>query len=348
MYFCNVMIEYDVTIGIPVYQVEELIGRTMQSVLAQIYPSIEFLVLDDGCTDKSMEIVRWLQSTHPRGKDIRIVTHACNLGVSEARNRIIDEACGKYLYFMDSDDVINENTIALLFRHIQAFDADVVFGSYEKILPSGERIAYRYPQLSFEHEDEFANYAYRKYAGIQASACNYLVKMSVLRDNGLRFFKSNFWEDTVFTLELCTCVRRVVLLPEVTYSYIVRENSLSNNQNQSQITKADILQYFEAIETLKRNNGKIAMKAYYPNRCYIALMSDFYIMCNVLKKRKSLGFEIGDKELMSYMSHPATISEIWSFKVLRLQNLFFYMLGRLPYACGMTLIRVLAKIKGLI
>ena len=84
--------KYDVTIGIPVYQAEKYLSRSLESALAQSYPSIEFLIVDDGSTDGSLSIAQDYQKQHPRGVDIRIISHDHNLGVSAARNRIIEEA----------------------------------------------------------------------------------------------------------------------------------------------------------------------------------------------------------------------------------------------------------------
>ena len=102
--------KYDVTIGIPVYNVEPYITQSLESALAQTYPSIEFLLVDDASSDLSVDIVRRFQMNHPRGADIRILSNPKNLGVSSSRNRIIDEAQGDYLYFMDADDLIAENS----------------------------------------------------------------------------------------------------------------------------------------------------------------------------------------------------------------------------------------------
>ena len=104
--------KYDVTIGIPVYRAEPYIRQTMESALSQTYSSIEFLVVDDGGGDRSVEIIKELKASHLRGKDIRILTHVQNQGVSASRNQIIDEARGEYLYFMDADDLIAENAIS--------------------------------------------------------------------------------------------------------------------------------------------------------------------------------------------------------------------------------------------
>ena len=92
--------EYDVTIGIPVYQAERYLSRALESALVQSYPSIEFLLVDDGSTDGSLAILEGFLKNHPRGGAIRLISHDHNLGVSAARNRIIEEASGTYLYFL--------------------------------------------------------------------------------------------------------------------------------------------------------------------------------------------------------------------------------------------------------
>ena len=97
-----------VSVIIPVYNVEPYITQSLESALAQTYPSIEFLLVDDFSSDLSADIVRRFQMNHPRGADIRLLSNPNNLGVSASRNRIIDEARGEYLFFMDADDVIRE------------------------------------------------------------------------------------------------------------------------------------------------------------------------------------------------------------------------------------------------
>ena len=156
------MMEYDVTIGIPVYKSVEFIRQSLESALSQTYTSIEFLIVDDAGCDGSIEIIKDLQATHLKGKDIHIINHSYNLGVSSSRNRIIDEAQGKYLYFMDSDDTIVANTIELLMKNARLYDAEIVFGSYEKIETNGMGTQYRYPSLQLLKEDELASFAYRK------------------------------------------------------------------------------------------------------------------------------------------------------------------------------------------
>lgn len=337
---------YDVTIGIPVYRVENYIRRTMESVLSQSYPNIEYLVVDDGSTDKSLEILKSLQSDHPRGKDIRIIEHNENRGVSETRNQIIDEAKGDYLCFVDSDDVISENAISLLMGEIKLHHADAAFGSYERIEISGERSLFQYPKSLFEESDTFANYVYSKYAGFQASACNYLMNMRLIRENKLYFYKADFWEDMVFTLSLATIVQRVVLLPDVTYTYLCRENSLSNSWNQDIIEKAKIVQYFNAVNILKNGSGGLRNKAYYSNRCYFAVLSNMYIICNVLKKWDYITPSFTFKELRNHLKYPVSGFDILRFSQMRFRNIALYVLGNLSPRICMLFIRCYAWVRG--
>jgi len=342
------MMKYDVTIGIPVYESVDVIKRSLESALAQTYPSIEFLVIDDCGNDGSMGIVQQFQTKHPRGTDIHIIHQTQNLGVSAARNRIIDESQGDYLYFMDSDDMMAENTIELMMQNVRQYDAEIVFGSYERIETTGRRTIYQYPSLQLLHEDELATFAYHKYAGIQASACNYLIKTSLLKEYHHRFIDTNYWEDLVFTLDLVTLVKRAILLPNITYTYLCRENSLSHYQHRGHISKDEIMKNVHAIEHLKETSSLLYNKVYFPNRCYNILMTDFYIVCNILKNKDKIQPAFSKRELRDVMKSPLIFKEIISLKSRKMENIFLYMLGGLPPSISIWIITILGKHRGLI
>jgi len=246
--------KYEVTIGIPVYNVERYIRLTMDSALAQTFRNIEFLVLDDCGTDSSIDIVREYQQTHPRGKDIRIVRQPQNGGLGRARNRIIEEASGKYLYHLDADDAIAPNTIELLYQQAVKYDADIVYGSHERIETIGDspkRILFCYPKMVFLKENEFADKVYSDYAFLQAMTWNFLIKRSVYIENNIRHKPVNYWEDFSTTIDLPTYVTRAVLLPDITYYYYCRNNSLSNYQKRNHIDKSEIQKTIDAMALVK-------------------------------------------------------------------------------------------------
>lgn len=342
------MRQYDVTIGIPMYNVRTFIERTMESALSQTYPSIEYLIVDDGSNDSSLDVIRKLQVEHPRGNDIHMVNNIENLGPSIARNLIIDKARGSYLYFMDADDLIREDAISLMMTQVKEHGADIVFGSMEKILLTGEKTIYQYPKMYFHHEDEFAIFSYRRYAGIQASACNFLVRVSIIRENGLSFYKSNYWEDFVFVLDLVTYINRAVLLSDITYTYICRQNSLSNFQKREHIDKEEIFRNIGVAEYLKSGSLRLKEKPYFPHRCYVAVMTDFYIACHILKRRKDIVPPFSDFEIKGLFTHPVSFRQISSFRQARLKNLVLYLIGKLPAPLCVTTIWLMGKIKKLI
>lgn len=340
--------KYDVTIGMPVFRSEPYIRQALCSALAQTYPSIEFLVVDDGGNDGSMAVVRDFQQQHPRGGDIRILTHTDNQGVAVSRNHIIEAAHGDYLYFMDSDDKITDETIALLMQNVKTYDAEIAFGSYEKIGLTGAREVCQYPSIHLLGADRLACFAFRKYGGIQASACNYLVLTTLLRKHGLRFVDTDYWEDMAFTFQLVTCVSRAVLLPDITYTYYCRAHSLSQYQERTTIAKQEILRNARIVDYLKAYVQTLCHKSYFPDCCLYLVMTSFYMVCHVLKRRATIVPAVSDEELRTMMAHPATFRQIGLFGQSRMSNMALFAIGRLPAPLCVTAIRVIGKFKKLI
>lgn len=339
---------YDVTIGIPFYCSVDTIEQTLESALSQTYESIEFLLIDDGGNDGSLAKVQDMIQYHPRGKDVRIISHEHNIGVAASRNEIIDKAQGEFVYFLDSDDVIDENAISLLMKHARKHEAEIVFGSYVKFVLDGRETIYQYPYKVFTEPDQLATFAYRKYGNIQASACNYIVKTSLLRTNKHCFLNSNYWEDLVFTFDLVTLTSRAVLLPDITYTYLCRPNSLSHYQERKNVSKEEIMQTVHTIDYLKQRSSYFISKVYYPNRCYQVVMTDFYIACRILKLWYQILPKVLNSEIKQLMRHPATFRQICSFRQSRIKNLFLYIIGKFPAFLCVFSIWCLGKVKKLI
>ena len=344
------MKEYEVTIGIPVYNVEKYIHLTMDSALAQTFQSIEFLVLDDCGTDSSMDIVREYQKTHLRGRDIRIVRQPQNGGLGRARNRIIEEACGKYLYHLDADDAIAPNTIELLYGQAKQYDADMVYGSFERIEEFDDDVnikSYCYPSLLFLEEDEFANYIYNDYGFLQASTWNFLIKTDIYLKNNIRHKAVNYWEDFTTTIDLPTYVKRVVMLPDVTYFYYCRYGSLSNFMKRDRIDKSEIEKTINAMAEVKQNSQRLLSKPYFHKRMYKVMMTHFYMACAILKEEESIIPSFSKREIRNIMHSPLTLIETFHLKGWRMKNLALCLLGILPPSISVAIIRVLGKTKGL-
>lgn len=337
---------YEVTIGIPVYNVEKYVRESLESALAQTFPSIEFLVCDDCGTDHSIDIVRDLQQNHPRGKDIRIVRQPHNMGLGCGRNRMIAEAQGRYIYFMDADDLLSANAIELLYRQAKEYDADIVYGSMEKVLLydncKRERNA-DYPNMVFLEEDKFAEWVYRQYDRLQASTCNFLIKTAVYRDNHIQYKPVNYWEDFTTTMDLPTYVTRVVMLSDVTYHYMCRTGSLSNYQPRNAIPKEEIIQTMQAVTMIKNNSIRIQKKPYFSKRMLKVMMTCFYICCTILHHWEKIHPHFEEKELRDFMHYPVSLLSLNPYHHFPL-----YVLGVLPPSISVWLMRIMGKLKHLL
>lgn len=337
---------YEVTIGIPVYNAANYIRQTMQSALAQTFQSIEFLILDDCGTDGSIDAIQLIKQNHPRGKDIRIVSQESNKGIGAARNRIIKEAQGRYLYFLDADDLMHPTTVSLMVSVAKERDAEVVFASYERVElfhQEPQMILCQLPNKVFTKEHEIAIYAFGQYAPLQANIWNILMDLEVIRKHHLQFVNTNFWEDMAFKYDLLTYVNRAVLMSEVTYSYICHENSLSNFQERKVIGKDEVLRNVATIDTLKYRYQELLNRPYFANWLQFVLDTDYYIICDVLRKRDRIHPSINNTELRDILCSPLSIIQTFRYGTLRCY--LYKLLSILPPNLFMMFVNFLAKVQ---
>ena len=341
---------YEVTIGIPAYKAVDYIEKTMESALNQTFDSIEYLIVDDCGNDGTIHIVERFQKEHPRGKDVHIIYNKQNLGIGKTRNIILEQAQGKYLYFLDSDDLIEPNTITLLLDFMKKYQCDVVYASYEKIdtLQSNSKQVYQYPSLFFDSNGQFAKYVFDQYGYFQVSVCNCLYDLGFLRRNNTQFLDACFWEDMAFTYDVVTNAKKAFLLPNITYHYLCHPHSLSNYQNRNILSRQEIYENFTIIDYLRLQCRRLYDKAFVPGFCYVAQMNCFYMICYILKYRKKISPDISNLELHQKMQHPLKLRDILKFRYKRNSNIILWLIAQLPVPLFMMTIYVVGKYKKVI
>ena len=338
---------YDVTIGIPVFRSFDYVRDAMMSALGQTFLSVEILVVDDGGNDGSIAVINELQQTHPRGVHIHIVTNPKNMGAGYSRNRIIDEAKGKFLYFMDSDDTIEPNTIQLLYDAIVKNQAEVAYGSYEIVDLSAphRREVYQKDDVCLSGDGQLAEYVLSHVGRFHVSACNCLMDLEFLRQSGVRFINTNYWEDMAFTYELVPKVTRAVLLSCVTYHYLRHSGSLSHYQAREQLQKEEVLANASTLNYLKEKCKAYRGHSFLPYMCYNLELNSFYIICHVLKNAHLIAPGFSHHEMRDILCYPLSLPDILCFRSVRLQNLLFWLLSRLPVPLFVVSVKVLGKLK---
>lgn len=322
-----------VSIGIPVYNVEPYLEKCLLSVLNQSYQNIEVIVVDDLGTDNSMQIVRDLQVSHPLGRCIRIIRHSVNRGLGEARNTAIENATGKYLLFVDSDDFIELKTIEILLKEAEENDTDAVLASSRKVVygTDDEVPTFTYnDRILLDGKDAFAHYLcqdLRWHIGI--NAWNILFKLSFLRDNELRFAARKD-EDALFLSDFYSEIQRAVLLPDVTYNYVLRPGSIMGNQARDHIPTAEIRERFKTDALMTERCSRLRGRSFYDAHCARVMKHKFRAVCVALRHRKRFTEPLSDKEIREELRHPATFHEILRFKRYRGFHILFFSISKLP------------------
>lgn len=335
-----------VSIGIPVFNVEPYIEQCLLSVLNQTYQNLEILVVDDLGTDNSMQIVTELQKTHPLGSCIKIIRHSENRGLGEARNTAIENAKGKYLCFVDSDDYIEPKTIELLLKEAEAHDTDVVLASSRKVVyGTNEEV----PTFTYKKKevlvgkDVFANYLcqdLRWHIGI--NAWNILFKHDFLKKNNLRFAARKD-EDALFLSDFYSEVECAVLLPDITYNYILRPGSIMGNQVREHIPTAEIRERFITDAKMTERCSRLKDRSFYDVHCARVMKHKFRAACVALRHRHRFTEPLTDIEIRQELKFPAKFSEILRFKRYKLFNLFFYIISVLPPILSVSVTYIVGK-----
>ncbi len=132
----------EVSVIIPVYNSEKYLGECLESVLAQTLKQIEIICVDDGSQDRSLTIISEYAERDAR---IQIVRQA-HKGVSAARNTGIRKACGKYLYFMDCDDLLEPEALKLLYERAERDSLDITF--FKMIIYEPQQLIEKEPKRS--------------------------------------------------------------------------------------------------------------------------------------------------------------------------------------------------------
>lgn len=347
--------KYKITIGIPVYGVEKYIRKCLQSVLNQTFQDeIEILVVDDLGPDKSMDIVREIQATHPKGGEIRILTQPQNKGCWAARNRILDEAQGEYLLLVDSDDYLSEDAVEKMYEAAEKYQAEAVYGSVESVDEEGRSANFsqgdmKLPFKTLLGKDKLASYANQNlHATLYNFIWNVLLRMDFLKKHQLKFHETRFADDILFETDMQPLIEKAVLLPDDTYYYVLRPGSLSNFQLRKEIKLTEIEQYIKIYSYIKNQVKELKGKPYYETRCAKVMIYMFYIICGAIKNRTKIVPQLTDRTIKDAMTHPIGFGEIIRFKNYKLANLGFWLIGILPPPLSVFALKLLGKHKHLL
>ena len=233
-----------VSVIVPVYNASQYIGKTLNSIISQDFDSFEIIVIDDGSTDNSLELVNGIL------KDCEIphkIIHQDNAGVSVARNVGIDASKGDYLVFVDADDYISTNHLSSLYNGKTDFSLTL----YAK--KEGDKLT----NIDTYSQNEISTYDFIKMELNMEITFNFfqlMYKSDIIKNNNIKFTPGIVYgEDTEFAHKSLNYGESIAINNEITYFYVQHPESAINT---TEYRRFGIVEIFENIAEFYRQNGK--------------------------------------------------------------------------------------------
>lgn len=277
---------------IPVYNLEHYIERTLVKLINEYKKYMEFIIVDDGSTDGSAEII---DNICRENENFRFYKKA-NGGVSSARNFGLKHAKGKYISFIDGDDIVNLGAVD---ENINLFKNNIDFIVFGFCIVNGKNtVDYLYNDFNGDSAEDLLKYSIKSERLNSCWSKFYL--SDVINSNNLEFPETmKIGEDKVFVLRFISKCRSYKIVDQILYEYMVREGSA--------ISEVGVLRFrdLEAIYLELKNycSNKQAASAAYYNIFSILFLSEIKYSFKEFSK------------IMKYI-YSSELSSVFSFRLL--------------------------------
>lgn len=241
-----------ISIIVPIYNVEQYLHRSIDSILAQTFTGWELLLIDDGSPDRSGEICDEYAK-----KDNRVrVIHKENGGVSSARQKGQDEACGEYTIHVDPDDWVEPMMLEELYRKAKDDNADMVICDY--YMNEGSHQFY-IKQEPTELDNNVV--LYELFQQLHGSCCNKLVRRACYSGKA-NFPKGiNCCEDLIWGIQVLKCKPKISYLDKAYYHYMITTTASQSKAISAERSLQD-LKMLHMLESLLADDKNVLIAMY--------------------------------------------------------------------------------------
>lgn len=255
-----------ISIIIPVYKVEKYLRECIDSVIHQTYKDIEVILVDDGSPDNCGKICDEYAKQDTRIKSI----HIENGGVSKARNVGLDTATGKYVAFVDSDDIVDKNYILSMYESAIENDADFVISGYYNYFPEGNIKKVCFKNSFIVDVDpsnkDFVNF----FKGVNNDKCllGWVVNKLILKDICINIYFNEsikVGEDGIFAMRTMLAAKKISVIGACLYYYRINDLSIMHTYKEFLLKNliATMPEMKEISSQISNKNGKTIFYTYY-------------------------------------------------------------------------------------
>ncbi|MGL5989238.1 glycosyltransferase family 2 protein [Cetobacterium sp.] len=268
----------EISIIVPVYNVEKYLEQCLDSILAQTFKNFEVILVNDGSTDSSGEICDRYTKIDSR----IMVFHKINDGVSNTRNLGVQKSKGKYVVFIDSDDYIMKNYCKILIESIEELKSDIVVCKMVREIPKKEDLNYT---------KQFFNRVESLIKMFQGNLYRFSLSGKIYRADIIKkykFPKGMIHEDMGTVYKYFLEAKNIVYIDYIGYVYFHRENSiLTKKYNKNRL---DAFIHWKEILELTKNEPQDLVKEVYKRYLYWIVDNIFYILSIDEKRDKKLEY----------------------------------------------------------
>lgn len=265
---------------VPVYNTEALVHRCLQSIVNQGLGDDEYevIVIDDGSTDGSAAVVQAFADEHPQVRLLR----QDNAGVSKARNHAIDQARGRFIQFVDSDDYLCDDMMAALVRRAMDLDLDVLMFNYDGVELDGTPIPHQRKDV-YGMTGVMTGAEYLAEHSLTPYVCWFIVDRGYLNRGHWRYNEDLMvCEDGALNAQILLNAQRVAHDVASPYRYVHRPHSAMHNTDVDHIRRRLFSQVDAAVsirDTIKRYEEKHET----PAPASVAALSNVYLYFSMTK-----------------------------------------------------------------
>lgn len=242
-----------VSIIVPVYNNEKYLEKCINSIVKQTLKEIEIILVDDGSTDKSLNILKNYES---KDKRIKVLSQV-NMGPSCARNKGLHIAKGEYVGFVDSDDWIDLDFYEKLYNAAKKYNADISVAGIKR------HRSYKWKYHLQINKEEFTDDKNKKFllcdVPDKCYPVNKIYKLSKLNQYNILFEPGVYFEDRLFTAQVLVYLDGLVTVPNIYYNYWTNPNSIVKTKSEKK-TKDSLYTKEKMIKFLTDNDIYIMHK----------------------------------------------------------------------------------------
>lgn len=270
-----------VSVIVALYNAEKYIGECLTSLANQTFQNFEIIIADDCSTDNSRAVVENFFAVF--GDRLKLMMLSRNSGCAAIpRNFAISEACGKYVYFLDSDDLLSETALEELYACAENFNADVVHS--EKCLAFSEEagqicaepVSFQTGEFvteptieTFDIDERIEGFIKKRFVWW---SWDKLFNRQFLIDNKITFPALKRYEDFIFVLKCLVAAQNYIRVPYVNYFYRIRKDSMSHKAYNAVEISKDLMEIFRLL-----NEFMDSQKFFQNNPQYRYPLLDFFI-----------------------------------------------------------------------